>query len=162
MNRIFYTSHQTPLGVFTLVSDGTSLTKCLLPNEVFPLTANKKENADLPVFISAKNYLDAYFSGTTSLILPQLRPDVTPYTDKVLKEALKIPYGETISYHELAIRLNKPTHARSVGNALGKNPLPIFIPCHRIIKSDKTLGGYTGGLHFKIELLSLEAKNKSH
>ena len=111
---------------FTLVSDGTSLTKCLLPHEVFHFSDNREENQDLPVLIVAKTYLDNYFSGSTSLILPPLRPAVTPYTEKVLKEALNIPYGETISYHELAVRLNKPTHARSVGNALGKNPLPIF------------------------------------
>ncbi len=161
MNNVFYTTHVTPLGVFTLVSDGTSLTKCLLPHEVFHFSDNREENQDLPVLIVAKTYLDNYFSGSTSLILPPLRPAVTPYTEKVLKEALNIPYGETISYHELAVRLNKPTHARSVGNALGKNPLPIFIPCHRIVKSDNSLGGYTGGLHFKIELLGLEARHKS-
>ncbi len=160
MNKSYFTNHSTPLGVFTLVSDGAYLTRCLLPNEDFSPSINDEENSNLPVFISAKNYLDAYFLGQSPLILPPLHPVVSPYTHTILTEALNIRYGETISYHELARRLNKPTHARSVGNALGKNPIPLFIPCHRIIKSDHTLGGYTGGVNFKIKLLAHEAKTK--
>lgn len=159
MNKIFYTKHLTPFGELTLLSDGTFLNECLLPNEPFRLAELAEENASLPVFIAAKNFLDAYFHGE-QLLLPPLQAKFSDYTSLILQETLNISYGETISYQELARRLNKPNHARSVGNALGKNPLPIFIPCHRIVKVDGTIGGYTGGADFKRKLLEHEGKTK--
>lgn len=67
-----------------------------------------------------------------------------------------IPYGETISYKTLALNIDNPKAVRAVGSANGKNPLPIIIPCHRVIQSDQTLGGYSGGLTTKVNLLKLE------
>ena len=80
----------------------------------------------------------------------------TPFQKKVWIELTKIPYGETISYMELAKRIGKPKAVRAVANAVGANPLPIQIPCHRVIASDGTIGGYSLGLKMKIKLLKLE------
>jgi methylated-DNA-[protein]-cysteine S-methyltransferase len=83
----------------------------------------------------------------------------TEFNQRVWQELEKIPYGETISYGELARRLGKPKAARAVGTANGKNPIPIVIPCHRVVAAGGKLGGYGGGLPLKRRLLDLEAAN---
>ena len=75
---------------------------------------------------------------------------------KVLKEVEKVKYGEHISYNDIAKAIGNPKSDRAVGNAVGKNPLPIIVPCHRIIRKDKKLGGYTGGTDIKIKLVEIE------
>ncbi|MGI2336170.1 MAG: methylated-DNA--[protein]-cysteine S-methyltransferase [Dehalogenimonas sp.] len=82
----------------------------------------------------------------------------TEFQQQVYKAACSIPYGETISYGELANQLGKPGAARAVGRALGANPLPILIPCHRVVGSDGSLTGFTGGLETKQKLLELEKR----
>ena len=88
-----------------------------------------------------------------------LSPEGTPFYREVWRELERIPYGRTISYGRLARRLGKPGAARAVGTANGRNPLPIVIPCHRVIGSDGSLTGYGGGLRFKRALLELERKH---
>jgi len=80
----------------------------------------------------------------------------TEFQKKVWRETMKIPYGETVTYSMLARRIHRPNSQRAVGNALGANPLPIIVPCHRVIASDGSLGGYTGGIKIKEFLLGLE------
>ncbi|CUS80564.1 methylated-DNA-[protein]-cysteine S-methyltransferase [Candidatus Kryptonium thompsonii] len=80
----------------------------------------------------------------------------TDFQKKVWRETMKIPYGNTITYSALARRIHKPNSYRAVANALGANPLPIIVPCHRVIASDGSLGGYTGGVKIKEFLLGLE------
>ena len=80
----------------------------------------------------------------------------TPFQKKVWIELTKIPYGKTISYLELASRIGRPKSVRAVANAVGANPLPIQIPCHRVIDSNGTIGGYSLGIKMKIKLLKLE------
>lgn len=75
---------------------------------------------------------------------------------KVLKEVEKVKYGEHISYNDIANAIESPKSDRAVGNAVGRNPLPIIVPCHRIIRKDKKLGGYTGGTDIKIKLVEIE------
>ena len=77
---------------------------------------------------------------------------------KVIKELTQIPYGKTCSYAELAVRVGHPRAYRAVGSANGKNPLPIIYPCHRVIASNGSLGGYSGGLRIKTALLTLESR----
>lgn len=83
----------------------------------------------------------------------------TEFQKLVWKETMKIPYGYTATYKEIAERIGNPKSYRAVGNALGKNPLPIIIPCHRVIKGDGKLGGFTGGINLKKFLLKLEKNN---
>lgn len=83
----------------------------------------------------------------------------TPFQQKVWKELSKIPYGKTISYRELAKRVGSPKAFRAVGNANGKNPFPLIIPCHRVIAADGSLGGYSCGIQIKKDLLKIEGLN---
>ena len=80
----------------------------------------------------------------------------TPFTQAVLKATAEVPFGHLTSYRGIAERIGQPSATRAVGNALGRNPIPVLIPCHRIVRSDSSLGGYTGGLQIKEKLLALE------
>jgi len=111
-------------------------------------------------FESVKLQLEEYFSGKRRTFdLPlDLKKSGTPFFHSVWKELLKIPYGQTISYRELAERLGKPTASRAVGMANSRNPISIIVPCHRVISQNGKLTGYAGGLDNKHALLSLEKK----
>jgi methylated-DNA-[protein]-cysteine S-methyltransferase len=113
------------------------------------------------VIARVKKQLDEYFEGArTEFSLDEfgLKPKGTPFQVKVWSELLKIPYGSTISYGELARRIDQPTASRAVGLANGRNPISIVIPCHRVIGSNGTLTGYGGGLDRKKTLLELEQR----
>jgi methylated-DNA-[protein]-cysteine S-methyltransferase len=97
-----------------------------------------------------------YFRGVRRAFALPLAPEGTPFQLKVWRALCRIPYGETLSYGELARRLELVNGARAVGLANGANPLPIVVPCHRVIGSDGTLTGFGGGLHIKRSLLALE------
>lgn len=97
-----------------------------------------------------------YFAGKRTEFTIPLAPKGTDFQKAVWLELVKIRYGTVISYKELAAKINNPKAMRAVGSANGKNPLPIIIPCHRVIQGDHTLGGYSGGLTVKIQLLTLE------
>ena len=100
--------------------------------------------------------LDEYFSGTRKEFHLPLAPQGTPFQTEVWHMLATIPYGETISYAQLAQRVGKPTAMRAVGAANGRNPLPIVLPCHRVIGADGSLTGFGGGLPTKQFLLELE------
>ncbi len=118
---------------------------------------------DAAPFSKIMAQLDAYFEG--SLRRFDLAPGLdfkvqgTSFQQKVWRELLNIPYGETISYGELAIRIGNPNAFRAVGMANGKNPISIIIPCHRVIGKDGSLTGFGGGVDVKKQLLFLEQKN---
>ena len=104
----------------------------------------------------AKRELDAYFHrGLTQFSVP-VDWQGTPFQESVWKALTQIPYGETVSYRDVALAIDRPRAARPVGGAIGKNPLPIIVPCHRVIGSDQSLTGFTGGLWIKRALLTLE------
>lgn len=100
--------------------------------------------------------LDKYFTGILKVFSIPLLLKGSPFSQKVWKEMRKIPYGQTVSYGQLSGICNKPKAQRAVANACGRNPISIILPCHRVIASAGTLGGYTGGLDKKIALLKLE------
>ncbi len=102
--------------------------------------------------------LQAYFAGELEKFTLPLAPQGTPFQLKVWKQLCDIPYGETISYGELARRIGNPNASRAVGLANGSNPIPIVIPCHRVIGSNGKLTGYGGGLPIKEKLLALERR----
>ncbi|MDR6842537.1 methylated-DNA-[protein]-cysteine S-methyltransferase [Pseudoxanthomonas sacheonensis] len=104
----------------------------------------------------ARAQLDEYFSGTRKQFDLPLAPQGTPFQTEVWHTLATIPYGETISYAQLAQRVGKPTAMRAVGAANGRNPLPIVLPCHRVIGADGSLTGFGGGLPTKQFLLELE------
>lgn len=111
---------------------------------------------------AAREQLDAYFEGRLQRFDLPIKPLGTPFQQKVWGELRQIPYGETISYAELARRVGSPSAYRAVGSANGRNPISIIIPCHRVISTAGTLGGYGGGLDRKLWLLKHEAHVLGH
>lgn len=109
-----------------------------------------------PIIEKCKKQLEEYFEKTRIEFDLTLKLQGTDFQKQVWEELLNIPYGKTCSYKEIAIRIGKPKAVRAVANAIGKNPIWIIIPCHRVIGSDGSLTGYAGGLEVKKELLSLE------
>src|SRR5215211_720899 len=101
--------------------------------------------------------LAEYFRGERDHFeVPFAGSGTTPFTQAVLKATAEVPFGHLTSYRGIAQRIGQPSATRAVGNALGRNPIPVIIPCHRIVRSDSSLGGYTGGLKIKEKLLALE------
>lgn len=100
--------------------------------------------------------VEEYFKGERKKFTVPLDLQGTPFQVKVWKELLKIPFGKTCSYKDIAVKIKNPKAVRAVGGANGKNPVCIVVPCHRVIAADGTLGGYSGGLHIKKKLLALE------
>ena len=158
---MIYTSHYTsPLGGMTLTSDGTALTGLYFDGERdFPdLSATHKKN--LPVFGEVMRWLELYFAGKEPDFSPALNPMGTAFQMSVWAILQTIPYGGTTTYGAIAKRLEKSTgkrmSAQAVGGAVGRNPISILIPCHRVIGADGSLTGYAGGLDKKEYLLGLE------
>lgn len=100
--------------------------------------------------------LDAYFRGELREFDLPLAPRGTPFQQRVWDELRRVPYGGTVTYRELAARVGRPAAARAAGRANATNPLPVVIPCHRVVGVDGSLTGYAGGIHFKRALLTLE------
>jgi methylated-DNA-[protein]-cysteine S-methyltransferase len=149
----YYTRHQSPIGELQLLADHEGLTGLYLRAE--PVRTGW-ERADAP-FAAVREQLDAYFAGElTEFDLP-LAPTGTEFQMRVWDELRRIPFGETISYGELAVRIGNPRTVRAVGLANGRNPVPIIVPCHRVIGADGSLVGYGGGLDRKRWLLEHEA-----
>ena len=158
---MIYTVHYTsPLGGITLASDGMALTGLYFDGERdFPdLSAAHKK--DLPVFGEAMHWLDLYFAGKEPDFSPALNPTGTAFQQAVWEILRTIPYGGTTTYGAIAKHLEKVTgkrmSAQAVGGAVGRNPISILIPCHRVIGADGSLTGYAGGLDKKEYLLGLE------
>lgn len=113
---------------------------------------------DREVLNECRHWLDGYFSGSAEKAMFPLAPKGTAFQHMVWQELCRIPYGETVSYAELARRLNCKS-ARAVGSAVGRNPVSIVIPCHRVVGSDGSITGYAGGIERKEYLLALEKGN---
>ncbi len=150
--------HQTasPIGTLLLVSNGTALTGLYLADDRGGPEPSAAWQPDERKFDVVCRELAAYFDGTLHDFSLALEPRGTTFQRQVWNELRRIPYGETISYGELARRIGQPNASRAVGRANGQNPISIIIPCHRVIGADGTLTGYGGGLDRKLRLLELE------
>lgn len=142
--------YHSPVGTIILVSDGTSLTAL-----DFVQSQDVKDQQDLPIFVETRRWLDLYFSGKKPDFTPPLKPQGTPFQQKVWGELLNIPYGATVSYGEIARRIGCRS-AQAIGQAVHRNPISIIIPCHRVIGADGSLTGYASGLDIKQRLLQIE------
>ena len=151
-----YTYIDSPLGRLLIAGDASGLRKICFETEDQPsqIPSEWTENPDALADVTRQ--LEAYFANRLESFDLELAPEGTPFQRRVWKELERIPYGTTISYAELADRIGKPTAVRAVGTANGANPLPIVIPCHRVIGADGSLTGYGGGLEIKEALLALE------
>lgn len=119
-----------------------------------------KIGQDSELLEKAMRQLSEYAEGNRRNFDLPIRPEGTDFRLKVWKELQRIPYGETITYGELARRVGNPKGCRAVANACGANPLPIIIPCHRVVAAGGNTGGYTGGLDIKLSLLEIEKQNR--
>lgn len=152
----FSTHYHSPLGSLFLTSDGEALTGLWMQTQPIP-KAEYTEREDLPVFADTRRWLDDYFLGNTPdiHILP-LSPAGTEFQRRVWDILLRIPYGETTTYGQIAKEISPTMSAQAVGGAVGANPISIIIPCHRVVGACGKLTGYTGGLDKKIWLLRHE------
>jgi len=152
--EIFYTIYDTKiLGKVILYGNSKHLKGLEFYKEGF---IQKRWIKNDKIFKKVVDELDLYFKGSLKEFKTPVKPEGTDFQKRVYKELLKIPYGTTVSYKELAKRVGSPKAFRAVGNANGKNPIAIIIPCHRVISSDGSIGGYSGGLDKKRKLLKLE------
>jgi len=153
----FYSVFASPLGDLILTSNGEGLTGLLLDEPEAGSDPRAHARPDDGPFVEIRRQLQAYFDGDLAEFDVSLALEGTPFQRKVWDELRRIPYGTTISYAELARRVGNPGASRAVGTANGKNPIAVIVPCHRVIASDGSLGGYGGGIDRKQWLLSLEA-----
>ena len=139
-----------------MVSDGQSLTELHFAKQQEGREPQYLSQDQEPqVFADTRLWLDLYFGGEKPDFIPSLNPQGTLFQQKVWRELLTIPYGQTTTYGAIAKRLNCRS-AQAVGQAIHRNPIAIIIPCHRVIGADGSLTGYAAGLDFKRELLKLE------
>ena len=154
-----YTYMESPVGRLLLAGDEAGLHRIGFPQgkntpEPKPDWRNEAKCLD-----GVSRQLEAYFAGELREFDLPLKMDGTPFQIKVWRALQDIPYGETISYGELARRIGNPKGSRAVGLANGRNPIPIVVPCHRVIGSNGKLVGFGGGLTTKEALLGLERKH---
>ena len=145
----------TPLGTLTLEANDRGLSSVRFPNRAGPHETRSRDNS---ILAQAKRELSAYFGGELKQFSVPLDWQGTDFQQSVWQALTHIPYGETVSYADIARAIGRPSSARPTGGAVGANPLPIIVPCHRVIGSDQTLTGFTGGLNIKIALLELEGR----
>ncbi len=162
-----YTIFQTSVGWVGILGSTTGLLSITLPQHS-PRQVRQRFGSSLEGAVSSPRRfrdlmprLRAYFDGHKVAFPDKLDLSrATTFQREVWEMARLIPYGETRSYIWVAEQIKKPRAARAVGQALGRNPLPIIIPCHRVLASNGKLGGYSGGLEMKKHLLSLETASR--
>lgn len=146
----------SPIGVLTLIADDAGLCSIDFPPPASPPPGRPWRDGDGGVLPEARRQLEAYFAGTRRDFDLPLSPRGTPFQREVWTALARIPYGRTWSYRDIANSIGRPTATRAVGAANGRNPLPIVVPCHRVIGADGSLTGFGGGLPIKAFLLRLE------
>lgn len=155
--------YKSPLGRITLASDGEFLTGLWFDGQKLFAKTLESENCEknLPVFDETAKWLDVYFSGREPDFTPPILIKETEFCKAVCEIMLKIPYGKTTTYGEIAREIaaqrgRAKMSAQAVGSAVGRNPVSLIVPCHRVVGSDGSLTGYAGGIELKRKLLTLE------
>jgi methylated-DNA-[protein]-cysteine S-methyltransferase len=156
--RLSYTYLDSPIGTLLLAGDSNGLQQILFSTDGRQARPDPTWQEYLSSLTEVVRQLKAYFTGELESFDLSLSPQGTPFQQRVWSELQKIPYGETISYGELARRIGNPKASRAVGLANGSNPISIVIPCHRVIGANGKLTGYGGGLPIKEKLLALEKR----
>lgn len=146
------------IGPLYLVASAEGLCGVFWGPQTIPWLHDERESAAANFLFQAAEQIEDYLNGTRKVFDLPLDFAGTPFQREVWEQLQMIPYGQTISYKELAKRINRPKAFRAVGTANGRNPLSLIVPCHRVIASDESLGGYAGGLDRKAFLLQLESQ----
>jgi methylated-DNA-[protein]-cysteine S-methyltransferase len=158
-----WTEQDSPLGPLTLTSDGRALTGLYMSEHRHrpPLPPGAVRDDEDAALATAAAQVREYLAGERRTFSLELAAAGTPFQHEVWDALTTIPYGETVTYGELARRVGRPGAARAVGLANGRNPISIVVPCHRVVGADGTLTGYGGGLERKRELLALETRPRA-
>ncbi len=156
MSKQFKAYFTSPAGILEITSTDEAIISCIFKE--------KKEEITLipPILEKAINQLDMYFKGKRKNFDLKLSLIGTDFQKKIWQELQKIPFGQIVSYKEIAKRIGNKNAVRAVGNANGKNPISIIIPCHRVVGSDGKLVGYGGGLEKKRWLIDFEKTNQKN
>ena len=159
--------YNSPFGTILLASDGIKLIGLWFENQKYYGSCLDERYIikDLDVFNITKSWLDEYFIGDIPTYIPPISLNTTSFRQQVYEILLSIPYGQTISYSDIAMKICEINHcknmsAQAVGNAISHNPISLIIPCHRVIGKNSHLIGYAGGLELKKKLLEHEKMNK--
>lgn len=155
--------YHSPLGGITVSSNGIEITGLWFDGQKYfgdTLPENYEEK-DLPVFEKTKKWLDIYFSGKAPDFIPPLKIETTSFRKAVWEIMLTIPFGQTMTYGEIADKIAKKKgiskmSAQAVGGAVGHNSISLIIPCHRVVGTNGSLTGYAGGIDKKVQLLTME------
>ncbi|MBV9078800.1 MAG: methylated-DNA--[protein]-cysteine S-methyltransferase [Methylobacteriaceae bacterium] len=156
MSALVYRVVDSPVGPLLVAGEGEVLRRVVFPSGSRSVAAGPDWRRDDGAFAEAVRQLAAYFAGELKAFDLPLAPDGTAFQRRVWEELTRIPYGETLSYAEVARRIGRPTATRAVGASNGANPLPIVVPCHRVVGANGSLTGFGGGLPTKRYLLALE------
>lgn len=148
--------YKTQLGRIKIVESENCITNIQFIDKYAIHYDESNESKETPLIIQAVTQLEEYIAGSRKNFILPINPKGTEFQKSVWNILQTIPYGEHWSYKQVAIKLGKPTAARAVGMANNKNPIPIIIPCHRVIGANGDLVGYAGGLVIKEKLLKLE------
>jgi methylated-DNA-[protein]-cysteine S-methyltransferase len=149
--ELYFDVLASPLGTVALAVDGTGRLIELRLDGSRPAAAR-----DVQACAAARHQLEEYFAGERREFTLETAPRGTAFQQRVWRALQTIPYGALRNYGDIARAIGQPNATRAVGQANGRNPLPIVVPCHRVIASDGTIGGYSGGLAIKHRLLALE------
>lgn len=160
---IHYSSFSGPFGQMAVAASPQGVVRVLFPGQkpfrdYLEKRYSKKGLTDKPneIVTRAVKELETYFDGKLKTFTVPIDLDAPPFYKKALMAVYKVPYGTTVSYKDIAVKVHNPQAVRAVGSANANNPIPIIIPCHRIISHNGDLGGYGGRLDFKVWLLELE------
>jgi methylated-DNA-[protein]-cysteine S-methyltransferase len=153
---MFLFFYNTAIGTMGIEEKDGSICGVYFPGELLPSGVTVYESA---LIKEAAHQLSRYLLGELRVFTLPLTPGGTPFMKEVWEILCEIPYGETTTYKQIAEKIGRPKAVRAVGLACKRNPLPLFIPCHRVIGSNGHLTGYRGGLKIKEQLLLLERKN---
>lgn len=154
--KTYFTQIQSPIGELLLTSDGRALTRIYMQQQKHADASQPDWQRDDSLFADVRDQFDGYFAGQRQNFELPMAPAGTEFQRSVWRALCEIPYGQTVSYGELAQRLGKPKASRAVGMANGRNPISIIVPCHRVIGADGSLTGYGGGIERKRWLLAHE------
>lgn len=158
---LLYDTFDSPIGALTVAGDSQGIHHILFENNRYDAKGREHWQRDAHALRDARGQLLEYLRGERVRFDLPLAPYGTPFQLRVWKALADIPFGQTWSYVDLARHIGHPTASRAVGAANGRNPLPIVLPCHRVIGSSGALTGFGGGLEAKAALLQLEARHDS-
>lgn len=163
----YFTTYPSPVGNITMAGDSRGLAGLWIEGQKYfgnALFGELPKKDDLPVFDEVRDWLNRYFAGGKPAISEvPLRPNGSEFRQRVWKILCEIPYGEVITYGEIAEKMGSGRMSgQAVGGAVGHNPISIIIPCHRVVGSNGSLTGYAGGIDTKVKLLEHEGVEMSH